>query len=684
MFSLMKEEFQAHVNSMIEDQTHLFVVDTDPDKLWELYLESFLPENNKIFRERREHDCSCCRSFIRSFGNIVTIKNGKITSIWDFETSQKEYNPSFKAMKDYIYSVPIKDVFITNNQFQGHDKDYERIDDDEVITWHHFYFKLPKIFVINKDKTYLNKKRAEYRDTRNVLLRSLNEITFEALGTVLELIDQKTLYRGEEWKTPLQKFQDIKYQKTEVSDPETWVWPISIQVGPAIGRIRNHSIGVLLQDISAEMDLDVAVKRYEKIVAPFNYKRPKEIFTKKMVQQAQDKVIELGLANSLGRRHARIDDITVNNILFANRDAAKQMKNGIDAFNNLAESVNDKLPNLERIETIDNFTFINDILPNLTDINILMENRLEPNLVSLIAPINADAPTMFKWNNPFSWAYNGNITDSMKDRVAKAGGNINGVLRFSIMWNENGNNDNDFDAHAIEPNGNHIYYPNKRLRHESSGMLDVDITNPFSNYQVPDGGPAVENIVWTNRRQMPEGIYNFYVHNYSHNGGRTGFSAEVEFDGAIHQFNYDKELRQSEKVAVANVILENDKFKIIPKLPSTTTSKTIWNISTQKFHPVSTIMFSPNYWDQQKGIGHKHVFFMLNKCINDTSPNGFFNEFLPETLLEHKRVFSALGSQMRVAPDDNQLSGLGFSTTKRNYVVLKVKGSFDRTIRVNF
>ena len=45
-----------------------------------------------------------------------------------------------------------------------------------------------------------------------------------------------------------------------------------------------------------------------------------------MIQNAQEKIAELGLISALERRYATIDDITVNNILFANREAKKQLQ----------------------------------------------------------------------------------------------------------------------------------------------------------------------------------------------------------------------------------------------------------------------------------------------------------------------------------------------------------------------
>ena len=683
-FYEFKKIFQKNFADMIKDADYLYEIEIDKDEFWNLYLDSYPAGTNEIYRQRREFDCSCCRHFIKSIGNAVVIKNNKVRTMWDFSTGDTTFQPVIDALNTYLITKSVTNLYVSKFAHIGTAKNFESLSDGNVTEWEHFSLDLPNKFV---DTTYrsVGDIQGQFRDTRNVFKRSLDEISEEAVTTVLELIASNSLYKGEEWKTVLEKFLEYKrlYDRLPNNQKDNFAWENSSKAGVVIGRIRNHSIGTLLVDISEDVDLDTAVKKYEAIVAPANYKRPKAIFTKKMLEDAKKTIEELGYMDSLARRYATLDDITVNNILFSNKDAAKRIS-GANVFDDMMSEVTSSPKKFSKVEEVSVDKFVSDILPTANGLEVYFENKHASNMVSLIAPKNKDAKTMFKWDNGFSWAYTGNMTDSdVKKNVKSAGGKVDGDLRFSIQWNDTGTySGNDLDAHCVEASGEHIYFGSIARRpgfSKTGGQLDVDITGPVR------GTPAVENITWADRKRMKPGVYKFYVHQFSNRGGRDGFRAEIEFDGQIYSFNYDKELRQGAAVNVAEVTLDaNGHFTIKEILSSSMSSRDIWGIKTNQFVPVSTVMYSPNYWDEQQGIGNKHYFFMLKDCINHEKPNGFYNEFLKQELVQHKRVFEALGGKMAVEDVDDQLSGIGFSSTIRNDLVVKVKGTTERIIKIKF
>jgi len=668
-FKVFKTAVQQQFDVMKEHA--LFVTDVTKHEIWDTYLESFPEGTNEVFRERREYDCQCCKQFIRACGNMVTIIDNKLVSIWDINIGGA-YQVVADAMATLVKEKDVNNAFFYFTQKAGTDSNLQLMESGKTMRWNHFCLELPRTVVKNNDEA--NRVLSDIRTQQEMFIRSMEEINLNSAETVLELIGQKSLYRGEEHKATVNMF--IKNKKLYDNVPENekvnYSWVTSFKLGAA-SRIKNTVIGTLLIDISSGTSLDNAVRLFESKVAPENYKRPTALVTKGMIEQAEKKVAELGIETALHRRYAVVDDITINNVLFANREAKKAM----NVFDEMKKETSVGTKKYSKVEEVGIDDFIKDIMPKAETIEIMFENKHINNLFSLIAPTNPDSQNIFKWSNNFCWSYNGEVADSMKERVKKAGGNVTGVLRYSIQWNDDGDTKDDLDAHCIEPDDNVIWFRNKTIKHPSSGMLDVDIVIPGSDV-------AVENITWTNKSKMQEGKYKLLVHCYSKHAGKSGFSAEIEYDGQIYSYVYNKPLRPDQKVIVAEIEFSRENgIKFLKSLSSTVATKTVWSLPTQQFHKVTMVMNSPNHWDGLK-TGNKHMFFVLENCKNDQETRGFFNEFLNEELTEHRKVFEVLGSKLKVKVTDNQLSGLGFSSTKRDSVLCRLSGSFSRTIKINF
>ena len=689
MFRDFVKAIQKNLQQMSKDSSRLFTVNVDTDELYNLYLDSFPAGTNEIYRERREYDCSCCRHFIRDVGNVVSIKNGELHTIWGINpVSDDKYNVVAAALDAYVKQKAVSGVFLKKEKRIGIPENREMLPTGKINKYEHFFVDLPEICIFKECYGHtLEGDLSQFRDVRNVFKRSLDEISKEAVDTVLELIAQNSLYKGAEWKKQLTEFKNYQKEYGKLTDEqkELWIWEKSIAAGAVIGKIRNHSIGTLLVNITEGMDLDLAVRKYEQIVAPTNYKRPNAIFTKKMLEDAKKTITELGYMDSLQRRFATLDDITVNNILFSNKDAAKRITGAMDLFDEMEQDVAIDPKRFSKVEEISAEDFIKNVLPVAKELEVYLENKHIQNMVSLIAPEVSDAKTMFKWNNGMSWAYTGNITDSdIKENVKAAGGSVTGIVRFSIQWNDKDGKDNsDLDAHCIEPKGGeHIYFGCRKSR-RTRGELDIDITHPVDQCR-NSNGVAVENITYPSQEYMIPGTYKFFVNQFAYRGSQ-GFKAEIEVNGEIHSYEYNTPVRGN--VDVAEVILDQaGNFKVVDKLPGNCAaiSKDVWGIKTLQFTPVSVVCYSPNYWDEQKGIGHQHLFFMLKDCINPEEPNGYYNEFLKPELEQHRRVFEALGAKAHVKDVDDQLSGVGFSLTKRNDLIIKVKGATERVLKIKF
>ena len=666
-FASIKTAVDAQIQKILSygkssQDVKVFKMNVDNDTLWDLYLETLPQEENGIFRERRTYDCNCCKNFIRRVGGVVAInvKTQEVVTAWDVEVPYP-FDEVVVKMSEYVKSQRIAYPFMISEKVAGSVSTPDNLIPGHY--WDHFHTEIPSVFV----NFSVNREIGSLTSNKTVLMNSIDQISLDSVDTVLDLIEDNNLYRGEEFTGILRAFRlvllELDRALEDDLDIDTWAWIKSLEVGQAVCSTKNTVIGTILTDITEGVELEIAVNKYESKVAGDNYRRPKALATKKQIEEAKKFLTENGMIDSLPRRHATTKDISINDVLFVDRSVKKEL----DVFDTISQKVETKDidKTLNRATDITLEDFENKVLSKAMGIELFMTSSLKKNLVTLVAPVNAEAPCMLSWGNNFTWSYNGGVADSIDQRVKSAGGQIDAHTRFSLSWD--GKDDLDLSVRNVATD-EMVHYPHG-YRRGFGAHLDVD-ANGCDGYMAD----PVENIYWD---QEPCAVkYEVVVHNYSRRDGNDGYQLKFVCGDDEITFTRNKELGNSKKDKFFFEYLGNGEYNIKePKDVSASGSsikEDVWGIQTGGFVPVTISMWSPNHWEGTSQSGNKHLFFMLQNCKNPDSVRGFYNEQLHSDLKPMRKTMEMLASSMKVEYSDDQLSGVGFSSTKRAEVQLRV------------
>lgn len=653
-FHAFADAFESNFrNTITADNRELYRVNISGEALWELYLTSFPEGTNPIFRVRTYHDGSMDRSVFRKIGNVVTIINGQLRSIWDIPALPYPYNVVAGKLRDAVHGASIEDFFLADYETVGAKQTIERLESGDTIRWNHLFANIPLRFYKPGQVDALT---GRFRTLIDVMKRGLETITPEAIDTILQLIQDDNLYRGTEFKKTTEQFRRLQQQ---YDGTNTFLYA---NYTNQAATFRNTVIGTLAVDLSEGMGVEAAVRAFEAKVAPTNYRRTKSLITPAMVKDAMKTIGELGLESALERRMARASDVSVNNVLWADGAAKEVMKSGVESILMSAATERTK-PVIGDTISVDDF--LTKVVPEATGIELLFRSELVGNLMSLTAPVHSNVQQLFRWDNNFGWSYNGDITDSIRERVKAAGGNVDAKFRVSLSWF----NFDDLDLHCVLDNIYHVSYSNK------AGILDVDMNAHTGKTREP-----VENMAFGDYELRGFRTYRFIVHQFAQREmSDYGFEIEVQHNGRISQYSYTPAVNQNEKIHLFDFVRKGDgqgdyELEMInrhPKLIDGAHAIEVWGLATNKYVPVKMLMRSPNHWDGQ-ATGNQHLFFILDGCKNDQPVRGLYNEFLKSELDKHRKVFEILGDKTKCQPADDQLSGLGFSSTIRKTATVRV------------
>jgi hypothetical protein len=647
----------------------LFKLKVEDDSAWLSYLGAF-----ESAEERQSHTCNCCKSFIRNFAMVVSLdENGNRYTIWDVNPGGLYQKPCEELQK-LAMTLPIEGVYTPVQATFSSDTTRATTPEGQIISWNHFYVKIPQSQMLSPTRA------SHFNSGKDVFLRGLQEIPTSILQLIVDLVAQGSLRDGPAYINKVQAFLKAskEFNKLPADKRNDWAWSKVREDG--LVRFRNEVIGTLAVALSEGEDLTSACLSFNKKVDPANFKKATVPVTPQQRKDAIKLVDELGCEASFLRRPARLGDVIGSEILYANSVAGEVVP--VSIFDNIKTTKGPRSKSiLEGAVEIGIEKFMKEILPTTTGIKVFLDNQHEGNLFTMFCP-TVESPNIFNYNNNFSFTTSGNLAGkSAIAQAVKDQGGQTGVLRTSIMWSDelSASDDSDLDLHCTEPNGERIYFGHKKSL-KTGGNLDIDIRVPSSHKR--NGHKVVENITFPALNKMVDGVYKFFVNQFSANNSQ-GFSAEIEVEGVIYSYSYPNAVQQNKNVQIAEVTLEKGKFSIKHLLKESAQSKVLYGLETQEFHQCSLVCLSPNHWGENK-VGNKHYMFALKGCKADRPLRTFHTVDLHAKLEPIRKVIDYLGYEVQVTPEGDQLSGLCFNATVRDSVYVEVAGSHKRIMKLIF
>ena len=185
---------------------------------------------------------------------------------------------------------------------------------------------------------------------------------------------------------------------------------------------------------------------------------------------------------------------------------------------------------------------------------------------------------------------------------------------------------------------------------------------------------AVENIVWMDK--MPSGAYKVVVNNYAkREASDVGFVIEVECGGKLSHFSYNKAVRDKQDIHVVTLHMKEGRIESsrwVTRRSRRRTSPRRSGGSRPSSTSRSTRHALPQLLGRQRGGQQAHVLRPVRRQER-RAHRGIYNEFLHPRLEPHRKVFEVIGDKTKCLPTDGQLSGLGFSSTKKTDILVRVQ-----------
>ncbi len=624
------------------------IFQTRLENLYDVFLH-YLPEGEKQF-----HRCSACRTFVDTFGTLVTVdsQGNQVPLCWDSSDAPGMYRRGTEAMVKLVRVAVIGDVFFSPRPTWGTPR---------TPGWIHYGFHysahVPATQLSNSEIT---QRMAEYRTSYEMLRKGLRDFPLAILEQTAPLLRSGTLLRWQILLSQLEWLIDVQKQaNTYRQNRKNILWYAVAKAPAGYARAANNALGVLLRLVSEGAPHSEIRHKMNSIMDPTQYQVAQAPARDGQIERAERVFKTLGLAPSLPRRYATHDDLQ----FFWKPATASASASGGTLFGHLKKK-NDVPPSINApVPAKVTWAKLRKIIPTAKHIEVKVPTNAN-RFAALVTAENPKAPNMLQWRTPVSWYYAGGTIDAeIKRRLDRENARYDNVEgRVSLMWNTV----DDLDLYILTPAGESIWY--NRLQDSHGGWLDVDM-----NAGSPYSTTPVENVRW---ERMPEGKYSVYVNLYrERTGTRIPFTVEISVAGQVFTLHGSTNCENSVNYAsrmehVTTFTYRRLEPVVIPGAVSSHVDQ--WNVVPNTFVPVTGIVRSPNTWEYDDAP-EQHVFFLLEGCKDSSQGKGrgLHASMLRNDLREVRSVIDNYYKDASISGDCTA-AGVGISTNGTDDLVLKV------------
>jgi hypothetical protein len=412
--------FLATVKTMFAANASKPLFTTDAEGLWAAYLDN-LPA------ERQVHDCHSCKRFIETYGALaVTGEDGHLVSaVWAAMRVPDFYQASVDAMARIVGRSRVVGQFLAKEPVWG---------TPHTGTWTHISVAAAPDALHKSRALTPFQAMAAIKENYRTVSTALGELKPAMLDEALRLLTADTLARSEKFVGPV-KWLRALHDRPKGRAGENALWHAIALAPEGYCHPKASVIGPLLQDIADGLPFAEIKARFDAKMHPLIYQRPQAAPTAGNVAAAEALVAKLGVAPSLERRFARLDEVEA---IWRPGDLPKPAT-GEGVFGHVKTK---GVPSIQPVEmpevTMTWEKFRRTVLPEAKVIELRVPAH--GNFLALVTGLNADAPPILKWDseerrNPVSgYVYHGGSSAHQWGLTAGRWTEVDAIALHPSQW----------------------------------------------------------------------------------------------------------------------------------------------------------------------------------------------------------------------------------------------------------